>query len=287
MAEELRPIYKTQPELEPLVVALDQVILPNGNRLTDLLKLRGVMDGAVFDINGEAYDLRQEDGGDLDEWRNVARHGLKAALITDVLGEALGLSLEQRRITNLAAMLHDSGKKTERNWQRALESDEDVAALAEGQREGLQSRESQRVRALHDVAAMEALENVDFGVPAEAAALMTVNTPKTVDGPQTDMEKIMWLADACLRMTTIMSAAERMESGRRDVYNGGKNAAYAESFRDQFGGRNLYEVQVEIAERLIPELSARIGIDPQEFYEWLNTKVEEKIVKVELPIFES
>lgn len=283
--EVVRPLYTTQPELEPLVAALDEVVLPNGNRLTDILKLRGVMDGAVFDINGEAYDLGQEDGGDLDEWRNVARHGLKTALITDVLGEVLGLSLEERRITNLAAVLHDSDKKTERNWQRALESDEDVAALAEGQREGLQSKESQRVRALLDVAAMEALENVEFGIPAEAAALMTVNTPKTINGPQTDMERIMWFADACLRMTTIMSAAERMESGRRDVYNGGKNATYAESFRDQFGGRNLYEVQVEIAERLIPELSIRIGVVPEHFYVWLNTKVEEKIARGQLPIF--
>jgi len=76
-----------------------------------------------------------------------------------------------------------------------------------------------------------------------------------------------------------------MESARRDAYNGSKNAAYAESFRDQFGGKNLYEVQLEIAERLISEFAARIGVAPEQFYGWLNTKVEEKIARVELPVF--
>ena len=267
--------------LEPLVAALENVRLPNGNKLVDLHRLRGVMEGDVNDENGNPYELVGKDPKDILGWEIVLRHCLMASLITDVLSDALSLNDEERRIANTVALLHDSGKRTERGWQRAIETN--GRALAEGEID--QSSQRQRRQALHNTAQMEEWENVIFGISPRAAALITVNTPKSIEGPQNDIEKTIWFADACLRITTIMPVALRMEAARRDMIDGGRNVTYHKNFRHQLDGKNLHDVQTAIAEKLIPEFSARIGIAPEKFYDWLREKVKEKIANVELPLF--
>ncbi|PJA38330.1 hypothetical protein CO181_00665 [candidate division WWE3 bacterium CG_4_9_14_3_um_filter_43_9] len=103
--------------LQSLLRQLDQFEY-HGLKITDLHKLRGTLGGVVYDQTGEIYPDGQEEGG---AWENVAEHCLAAMLVTDVLGEALELSGDERKDLNLAAWLHDSGKKTERMWQRTIE----------------------------------------------------------------------------------------------------------------------------------------------------------------------
>lgn len=96
------------------------------------------MSGDVLRRKGSTYNVGQEEGG---IFENVAERTAMTMLITDVLGEALGLPDEERRNLNLAAWGHDSGKKTERMWQKSIEQAEtqgETAMLLQEESEALQ-----------------------------------------------------------------------------------------------------------------------------------------------------
>lgn len=210
--------------------------------LTDLHKLRGVMQGSVLDREGEPYENGQEEGN---TWENVSEHCLKAMYITDVLGEALGLSEQERTNVNLAAWFHDSGKKTERMWQQAIEQggqftkDESIDHLDIDLRKKL---------ALEDTSRMEEWENAEAGIDPNISKIMRANISPTEHGHTDLTEKIMWFADACLTGSTIKPIRERFDDLERDPKNGERNVVFSNSFKNQYNGQSLFDVQRKIGD---------------------------------------
>lgn len=286
-----------------------------GRRITDLHALRGTHQGPVFDKHGKEYQLGQDERG---VWENVVEHTGEATFITDVLAEAMGLKRRERVALNMAAWLHDSGKKTERMWQLAieganLEGDEglladDTATIFDaaynarltGVRKGqvvpfdaaVESstqafKADAKVKALDDVTAMEEEENALAGIPPAVSKLMKANIPESENGHDSLAAKIMWFADACLTGTDIKPIGQRFDDLETDERNGARNKEFSDGFRPKYNGLSLYEVQRQLGERYAAEFAERIGIQPDQIYDWIRTKVQERIDTGTMPLMKA
>jgi hypothetical protein len=122
--------------------------------------LRGTMHGIVCDYNGDEYNNSEE----YDIWDNVSNHCAMAVWLTDTLARSLGISDSQRSSVNMAIWLHDSGKKTERMWQRDIDEglpiSEDHTYLMD-----TKDKPDAIRQALRDVSLMEEWENTEAGIP--------------------------------------------------------------------------------------------------------------------------
>lgn len=253
---------------------LEELIV-NGMGLSDLHKLRGTI---------EAEGVGQEEGG---TFSNVAEHTAMAMLITDVLGDKLGLSLRERGDLNVAAWLHDSGKKTERMWQRAIEEAENDAEsdLVKEEDGSLSAAGMRKKQALRETASMEEWENAEVGVSPRSNRLMKENIPDSQEGHGADLAaKIMWFADACLTGTKIQPINQRFNDLESDVKNGARNIAFSDSFKDQYDGKSLYQVQRSLGEKYETEFAQRLGIPKETLYSWLDSAVSSRIQSQQLPI---
>lgn len=248
--------------------------------LTDLHKLRGTTKGAVVDIHGEPYDLGQEEGGCFE---NVAEHTATAMIITDILGQKLGLERDERANLNLAAWLHDSGKKTERMRQRAIESGEGDLILDENDNLGKPGQ--RKTQAIMEVAEMESWENLEAGIPNEVNRLMKANIPKSASGfVGNTAEMIMWFADACLSGAEIVPINERFDRLENDPENGPRNIEFSDSYKDRFDGLSLFQVARKLAKKYEPVIAQRIGVSADGLYVWLQREVDKRIATLEIPI---
>lgn len=275
---------QVSPTLGDYVKKLDKVVLTKGVKLTDLHKVRGTMSGEVR-RNGRPISIGQEEGG---IFENVAEHTAMAMLITDVLGEKLGLSGEERANVNIAAWLHDSGKKTERMWQRAIEEAEaqgDEAPLFQGESDVLHEQGRRKKVALENIARMEEWENAEeAGISPRANELMKANVPPSENGHGDDMSaKIIWFADACLSGTAISPIGARFDDLESDERNGARNIAFSESFKDVYDGQSLYQVQRKLGQQYEEEFAERLGISSKDLYRWLISQVDAKIQSQQLP----
>ncbi len=252
----------------------------NGMSLTDLHKLRGTMTGNVAGIRKNSYyELGQE--GDVFE--NVAEHTAMALLITDVLGEALGLDMRQRGNLNLAAWEHDSGKKTERMWQRAIETAD--SELISDEAHTLQVVGERKKMALNNVALMEEWENAEAGIPPAANKLMKSIIPATKEGPGENLAgQIMWFTDAILSGSTIVPIGKRFDDLESDPRNGQRNIEFSDSFKDQYNGESLYAVQRRLGTKYEQEFASKLNVEPKELYAWLSNKVQERISTQNMPV---
>lgn len=149
-------VEQSRPTVEDIIDSLNRVSVISSN-ITTLPKLRGIMRGDVFDNEGQLYKPALE-GRDI--WENVSEHTGTAFLVTDVLGEALGLSTVERAKTNLAAWLHDSGKPTEIIWDRTIREQH-------GRRNGVPRK--RLLQSLEAISAMEEWENAEAGIPPEVS----------------------------------------------------------------------------------------------------------------------
>jgi len=289
---------KTSRSLNGMLKRLEgiQVQFPGSEpfSLVDLHKLRGVYPGKVYDSHNSPYNTSQKyRGGGHHEWitwGKVPHHSLAATLVTDVLGEALELDTEYRANVNLAAWLHDSNKKTERNLQRAIERGEPVISGSLRERTVNLIFESRKksltVKALELASIQEEEENSEYGIPPFITDLMRQNNPPSANGHETIEGRIMWLADAVLTGTKIESVKARMDRSENHPIHQERNRAYSESFVPKYG-RPLFDVQRDLGDRYVDQFSDLIGIKPEEFYDWLEQKVNERIKKGQLPIFPS
>lgn len=260
--------------LQDYMKKLEELIV-NGMGLSDLHKLRGTI---------EAEGVGQEEGG---TFSNVAEHTAMAMLITDVLGDKLGLSLRERGDLNVAAWLHDSGKKTERMWQRAIEEAENDAEsdLVKEEDGSLSAAGMRKKQALRETASMEEWENAEVGVSPRSNRLMKENIPDSQEGHGADLAaKIMWFADACLTGTKIQPINQRFNDLESDVKNGARNIAFSDSFKDQYDGKSLYQVQRSLGEKYETEFAQRLGIPKETLYSWLDSAVSSRIQSQQLPI---
>jgi hypothetical protein len=257
----------------------------NGMKLHDLHNLRGTFSGEVLSSKGESYDLGQKEAGTFD---NVAEHTAMSMLITDVLGEALKLDMTERGNLNLAAWEHDSGKKTERMWQRAIENAEEGgenSALLGDEASKLHKLGERKRMALSNVAAMEEWENTQAGIPQRANELMKSNIPATSEGPGKNVaSQIMWFVDATLSGSTIVPISQRFDDLESDPRNGKRNIEFSDSYKGQYGGKSLYEVQRALGVKYEQEFAQKLGIEPTNLYTWLNNKVQERIQTQTMPI---
>lgn len=275
MAEYLQP----QLGLPDYIKKLDGIQI-NGIKLSELHTLRGTFSGEITDSNGELYELGQEEGGTFD---NVAEHTAMALLITDVLGEAVGVPDTERGNINLAAWEHDSGKKTERMWQTSIENP--TGALLQGEDTNLDKDGVRKKVALANTAIMEEWENAMAGIPQRANVLMKANVPTTATGHGDDIgAKIMWFADACLSGTRIVPISERFDALESDPKNGKRNTEFSDSYRDKYEGESLYAVQRRLGSRYEEEFAQKLQIEPIVLYKWLQGKVQERIQTQTMPL---
>lgn len=257
----------------------------NGMKLHDLHNLRGTLSGEVISENAESYTLGQEEGGTFD---NVAEHTGMSMLITDVLGEALKLDPTERGNLNLAAWEHDSGKKTERMWQRAIENAEEGgenSALLGDETSKLHRLGERKRMALDNVGKMEEWENTQAGIPQRANELMKSNIPATAEGPGDNVAaQIMWFTDATLSGSTIVPINKRFDDLESDPRNGKRNVEFSDSFKDQYEGKSLFEVQRTLGVKYEQEFANKLGVEPAQLYTWLNNKVQERIQTQTMPV---
>ena len=246
----------------------------------DVHILRGTMEGTVSARDATPYDSGQDEGG---IWENVSDHCATGTLITDILSEALGLSQDDRTATNLAFWLHDSGKKTERMWQIAIE---EGLPMDEDGTERMDSRDKSEAKkqALDVVERMEEWENAEAGVSPHISRLMKANIPSSHRNA-TIAEKIMWFADACLTGTIIKPIRQRFDDLESDSRNGERNRAFSEGFRQQYNGKTLYEVQRDLGDKYAQEFAQQLGISPSEIFSWLEQRIQERMADQQLPEF--
>lgn len=266
----------SQPTLKDFIRHLDNLEW-NGRSLTDLHKMRGILSGDVLDKDGEVYDtLGQEEGG---VWENVAEHGAVSMIVADVLGEAFGLSREERGFLNLAVWLQDSGKKTERMWQSVLEKKTGASEEKEN------ASEEQQIM-LRNVSEMEEWENAEAGLfSPRMTYLMRANVPETAEGHGDDLAaKISWFADAILNGAEIVGITKRFRDLETDTRNGQWNIAFSDSFKGKYGGKSLYTVQRELGAQYEEEFAQRLEIGKDELYPWLRKKVNERILLQRMPV---
>lgn len=264
-------------------------------------------------------------------WENVSHHCLTAAMVTDVLAQALQLPASDRIRLNLAAWFHDSEKKTERMWQRNLEnsqmvsdtkqisSDDELlspllpsneietnqfAQLDQHQQKWNQvlldvnlvgqtatpetTVETIQQAMLTSIAQLEEAENaLDLGLDPQVTKLAHANVPSLNDylqGHATLAEKIMWFADACLTGTAIVPIQQRFDNLENDTVNGLKNIAISDSFKQQYQGKSLYQVQRELGQKYLCEFSKLLRISEEDFFTWLQDRVSARIKLGMLPM---
>ncbi len=194
-------------------------------------------------------------GKDNQAWRNVSEHCLVEAVIADVLAEAMNASEEQRKRSVQATLLHD--------WYKRKE----VEAMKEhGGVDG------------HEKAASEELKLLkEYDVAENLKKLIHSNIPDSADSEyllsRTLEEKIIHFADAILRGTVITDFHDRMDHKNQNP----KMIAYSESLRERFGGKSLLEFQIQVAEAEQREFEDAIGIDQGTLYDFIKTKIQERI----------
>lgn len=273
-----------QPTFQDYVKKLSTLTV-GGVDIASLHKMRGTMEGEVVDDLGQVIPVGQEERG---VFGNVAEHMAMATLITDILGEKLGLGARQRADVNTAAWIHDSGKKTERMWQVAIEeaeSDPTSEFLTEESDE-MSLVGARKKEALEQVSMMEEWENAEFGISPRVSRLIKENIPSTAEGHGEDLAaKIMWFADACLTGIKIQPIEQRFNDLESDAKNGERNIAFSNSFKERYHGKSLYEVQRDLGKKYIKEFSDQMGISSEDFYSWLNAQVNSRIQSQRMPLF--
>lgn len=256
----------------------------NGVSITILHKMRGIIGGNVYSEKNERYALGQGEGG---VWSNVAEHGAVGMIVADVLGEAFSLSTQERGELNLAVWLQDSGKKTERIWQKMFYAQGDeFKNLVEEENIAILNWPERQQKMLDNVAAMEEEENALAGLGSpRIQELMRADIPKSEKGHGDDLAaKISWFTDAILTGPHIVGVTERFDALERDVPGYKMNLFFSESFRHKYEGKTLYEVQRSVGAEYEAEFSKRLGIEQSQLYPWLRRRVEARIRSQKMPV---
>lgn len=189
------------------------------------------------------------------KWRNVSEHCLVEAVIADILAEAVDASKEQRKRAVQATLLHDWYKRQE---VEAMEKDGGVRGHERAAREELQLLE-------------------EYGVDENLRKLIHSNIPDSADPEyllsRTLEEKIIHFADAILKGTIITDFHKRMDPENQSS----TMIEYSESLRPRFGGKSLLEFQIQVAESEQREFEDAIGIQQGTLYDFIKTKIQERI----------
>lgn len=178
-------------------------------------------------------------------WRNVSEHCLVAGVFADILADELQLSTVQKDKVVKAMLMHD--------WFKEHESKTQQDASKQGMLSSLK---------LAEIEAKERQILHEMGVPQDIIDLMEANIPKTIAGPQGLPEKIIWYVDAMLLGTEPVSIQQRFDDTERgwdgtkeDPNRAERNKAFSDLFKDQYGGKSLYDIQRQLGNKIGAEFA--------------------------------
>lgn len=197
------------------------------------------------------YERGETAGEGPDIWQNVSQHCLAAGIFASILCDLLRISKVTKNKIVEAAILHD--------WYKKHES----LALQAAMNEGTISLE-----VISEIKGKDAQLLREMGVNEEVISLTDANTPKTVDGPQTIPEKIIWYVDAMLSNTEAVPIRQRLDNlergwdGRKqDPVRAQRNNVTSNLYREKFRGKSMYDVQRELGDKIGAEFTRIMRYD--------------------------
>lgn len=177
---------------------------------------------------------------DPDVWRNVGEHCLVAGAFAELLAELMTLTPEQVRAVTTAAILHDWYKKHETLARKRAKTAEELRAIitAVGEEDQRKLREK--------------------GYSEDVLRIASADVPPSMEGAQTDEERIMWFVDAMLTDTMPVPIGQRFDDLESHPVRADANKAFSASFTDVYGVP-LYTVQRHLGDKIGAYIAERIG----------------------------
>lgn len=203
------------------------------------------------------YKEGQTLGKGPDVWRNVSEHCLVAGIFADILAEGLNLPPDQRKRAVDATLLHDWYKKHEQMAQKAAT---DSGTLSLQTFDEIRDKDYQRLR--------------ELGVDEATVQLTGSDVPEDASGPQDFERKIVWYVDAMLSGTEPVRIGQRFDDLKRgwdgateNPERAKRNMDFSDAYKQKYDSKSLYDVQIELGDRIGSEFSRAMGFtgDPVDF----------------------
>lgn len=214
--------------------------------------------------------LRRPEGNPEEAWRNVAEHSLVSGIFADILAEEFGKSDEERRTVVRAALVHDWAKKRE---SKAIDEELERSGTLSFSR-------------LKEIITESEKKLSSMGFTPSEIDLSSANIPRTPDGPQTDLGKIIWFVDMMLSGTQPTPILDRLTAVEKGIENGVQNdvrgrrsRALVNAYGEQLGVSSINEINRQLAPKISKELARRIKYpgDPMDLPLYLETKFKERV----------
>ncbi len=186
------------------------------------------------------------------DWRNISEHCLAEAVGADILAEHLGA--DRNKVVQ-AALLHDWYKRREIETMRRLG---DVAG--------------------HEYALTEDSRLLtEYGVPQDIVRLTHSNIPESTDSvalaARSPEEKIIHYADMMTLGSDFVDITSRLDDARKKP----EVVAFTDSYREQYGGKSLLDVQEFTTKHEEGEFEKLLGLEPGTLLAFIKEKLAERI----------
>ena len=195
-------------------------------------------------------------GSENKDWRNISEHCLSEAVVADILAEHLKAD---RKGVAQATLLHD--------WYKRKE----VEAMQEhGADAGYQKTTEEDEKELRKL-----------GVPEHIVRLAHANIPESDEKEHVKSrsleEKIVHFADHIIQGSEIVNFTER----RRVLEQKKRNVEFSDSFKRQYSGKSLFDVQFEdICPSEQGEFEESIGLEKGSLIDFLRNELRKRIDSV-------
>lgn len=201
-------------------------------------------------------------------FRGADLHNLTAGIFADIFAEQLGLGPDSRTRVVGAALMHDWAKGSE---VKAIEKVvEETGGMTWEHLKAIKDSQDDRLRAM--------------GVSDDVITLTSANVPKTIKGPQTDEERIIWYIDMMLSGTTPLRIPDRLEAVNKDLeVSFGSRArqtrAIIAAYGESLGVTNINDVNRQLVPKISADLAERMGFDgdPLDLPLHLTTLFEQRV----------
>ncbi len=191
-------------------------------------------------------------GEENQDWRNVSEHCVTEAVGAEVLAKGLGADAQK---VVAAALIHD--------WFKRREIE---AMNKEGAGKG------HRMTLEEDKTLLQS-----FGVSEDIIAIAHANIPAQAEPEYLDNrtmeEKIMHYMDTITSNTNYVPYQERFKL----LVEKPRNVEFSDSYKAQFDGKSLYEVQAEVADREEKEFAEKLGIDQEKLIDYILNSLQTQI----------
>lgn len=186
------------------------------------------------------------------DWRNISEHCLVEAVGADILAEYLGANREE---VVTSALIHDWFKRKE------IEKMKKEGGL-KGHRDSL----------IEDINFLK-----EYGVDEKIIKISHANIPESADleylKNRSLEEKIMHYIDMITSGSEFMDFNKRINIAQEKKHN----VDFSESYRKEYGGKALNELQREISAKEQEEFGKILNIQPDALIDFIKEKLEERI----------